>query len=199
MKYIELRAQDCVWWPRMYQDIQDIQDGCKECICDAPSQASVPLVDPPMVEYPFQWVCEDYMEVSGYHYLVVVDQFLGWPVVFRCNKANEMVKFLQWSFVNFGISEEFSSDGGSQFVTDEFQEFLKTWGIRHRLSSAYNPHSNNWAEVGVKYMKRLLRNNWGPGRSLDTDAFLRATMEYRNTPDHDTGCSPSEVVFGCPI
>ena len=25
------------------------------------------------------------MEVYGYHYLVVVNQFLGWPVVYKCN------------------------------------------------------------------------------------------------------------------
>ena len=60
VKSMELRAQDYVWWPRMYQDIQDIQDGCKECIQGAQIQASAP----PVVEYPFQHVCGDYMEVS---------------------------------------------------------------------------------------------------------------------------------------
>ena len=77
-----------------------------------------------------------------------------------------MVKFLWWFFINFGISEKCSSDGESQFVCDEFQKFLKTWGIRHRLSSAYNPHSNNQAEVGIKSMKILLKNNMGPGGVL---------------------------------
>ena len=67
--------------------------------------------------------------------------------------------------------------------------------MKHRVSSAYIPHGNTRAEVGVKSMKRLIRNNLGPGGSLDTDRFSQAIMEYRNTPDRDTGCSPAQVVF----
>ena len=51
-------------------------------------------------------------------------------------------------------------------------------------------------EVRVKYMKTPLRNNMGPGGTLDTNAFSRVIMEYRNTSDRDTGCSPAKVVFG---
>ena len=116
------------------------------------------------------------MEVSGFHYLVVVDQFLGSPIVYKCNKLKEIVKFLWWFFMNFGISEKLSSDGGSQFMSTEFQKFLNTWQMRHILSSAYNPHSNNPAEVGVNSMKRLIMNNLGPGGSLETDAFTKAMI-----------------------
>ena len=31
------------------------------------------------------------------------------------------------------------------------------------------------------------------------DAFARAIMEYRNTPNYDTGCSPAQVVFVWPL
>ena len=34
---------------------------------------------------------------------------------------------------------------------------------------------------------------------MESDVFARAMMEYRNTPDQDTGCSPAEIVFGHPI
>ena len=33
-----------------------------------------------------------------------------------------------------------------------------------------------------KVGKKLLRDNTGPGGSLDTDKFMRAVMQYRNTP-----------------
>ena len=45
-------------------------------------------------------------------------------------------------------------------------------------------------------MKRMLQGNLGPGGELDTDVFSRALLNYRNTPDHDTGHSPDHVVFG---
>ena len=45
-------------------------------------------------------------------------------------------------------------------------------------------------------MKRLLQGNLGPDGSLDTDAFSKAILTYRNTPDRDMGQSPAQVIFG---
>ena len=61
------------------------------------------------------------------------------------------------------------------------------------------PHSNQRAELGVKVSKRLIRENKGPGGTLNTDKFCRAMMAYRNTPDRDTSRSPAEVLFGKPL
>ena len=69
--------------------------------------------------------------------------------------------------INFIIPEEIA--GGPQMMSDVFQKSLKAWGIRHRLSSAYNPHSNCRAELAVKTGKKMLRDNMGHGGSIDTD------------------------------
>ena len=89
-----------------------------------------------------------------------------------------------------------SSDGGTQFTSKETKEFMENYGIRSRISSVANPHSNCRAEIGVKTMKRLLADNTGSGGSLDNDKVLRAILQYRNTPDPETGMSPAEVIFG---
>ncbi len=81
------------------------------------------------------------------------------------------------------------------YVSKVTQDFLKLWGVGHRVSSAYFPHSNLRAETGVKSVKRLITNNTGPGGSLDSDAFTTALLTYRNTPDRDTGVSPDQVLF----
>ena len=73
VKSIEFRAKDCVWWPRIYADIQAVRDKYEECTRDALSQAAVPPEDPLVLDYPFQQVCADYMEILGWHYLIVVD------------------------------------------------------------------------------------------------------------------------------
>ena len=45
-------------------------------------------------------------------------------------------------------------------------------------------------------MKRLLRDNTGPRGELETDAFARALLMYRNTPMQGVGLSPAQIVFG---
>ena len=76
------------------------------------------------------------------------------------------------------------------------KKFLDKWGVRHRVSSAYHPHSNNRAETAVKTCKRLLMENMDSQGDLDTDTFGRAMLEYRNTPNSETRLSPAQVVFG---
>ena len=162
-----------------------------------PTQPNTPPEPLPDVHYPFQQICGNYLQVAGYAYPVLVDRYLGWPTVIRAQKtsAAELVLSLREFFQVFGVCEEFSLDGGKQFTSREVELFFGSWGVKHRVSSAYVPHGNTRAEVAVKSMKRLIRNNLGPGGSLDTDRFSQAIMEYRNTPDRDTGCSPAQVVF----
>ena len=45
------------------------------------------------------------------------------------------------------------SDGGSQFSSFEFFEFLKDWAVIHRKSSAGNPQSNGRAELAFVQKK----------------------------------------------
>ena len=82
------------------------------------------------------------------------------------------------------------------YVANATQSFLKQWGCRHRLSSAYFPHSNLRAEQGVKLAKKLIRDNTDKSGSLDNDKFARALLNYRNTPLRDNGRSPAQIVTG---
>ena len=71
---------------------------------------------------------------------------------------------------------EISSGGKKTYMSQMTQDFLKAWGICHRLSSTYYLYSNTRAELGVKSMKRLLQENTGPLGHLDTDRFASANV-----------------------
>ena len=76
----------------------------------------------------------------------------------------------------------------------------QTGGVHHhRLSSVALAHSNGRAELGVKTCKPMLMDNTGPNGEINLDKFQRGMLQYRNTPDRDTGLFPAQVIYGGPI
>ena len=191
------RAESSIFWPGITPAIANIRNQCTACNRIAPSQPNAPPIAPIMPLYPFQAIAADYFHYGGKQYLVAVDRYSNWPMVERsANGSKGLITALKKIFITFGISEELTSDGGTEFTSHETRKFLNNWGVHHRMSSAYFPHSNTRAEIGVKTIKRLIMDNSGSDGSLDTDKFQRAILQYRNTPDRDTGLSPAMCVFG---
>lgn len=197
---MDSRAESSFFWPGMSKAIEEIRARCVTCNRMAPSQPSAPPTPPILPVYPFQAICADYFHHRGHHYLVAVDRYSNWPIVEKSADGSKgLISALRRIFVTFGISDELSSDGGPEFTATATQQFLRDWGVRHRISSVGFPHSNSRAEIGVKTIKRLISDNSLPDGSLDTDRFQRAVLQYRNTPDRDTRLSPAQVIFGRPI
>ena len=73
---------------------------------------------------------------------------------------------------------------------------MRTYVIQHRISSVGNPHADSRAELGVKTVKRMLRDNVSANGSLDRAGVLRALLQLRNTPNRDTKLSPARALFG---
>ena len=92
--------------------------------------------------------------------------------------------------------DKLATDSPTVYTSTETQEFHTRFGIRQRVASAYNPHSNHMAEGAVKAAKRMLRDNTGAFGTLNTDKFLAALLTHRNKPDPNTSMSSSDVVFG---
>ena len=102
-------------------------------------------------------------------------------------------------FSTFGVPHELASDGGMEFTSHMTKQFLKNWGVYHRISSVAFAHSNCRAEIGVKTAKRIIAENTDHQGNLDSDAFQRAILAFRNTPDAETKLSPARCIFGRPI
>ena len=203
---MEVRARSIVFWPGMTLDMDRICANCKDCIRNAPTQSRLP----PETSYsapstPFEKVVADYCKCMGQFYLIFADRLSGWVDIFKAPPgspqagAEGLMCCLRNVFSRFGVPEELSSDGGKEFTADATKAFYARWGIHHRDSASYNPQSNGRAEVAVKTAKRLLQSNTGPDGTLNTDKFLRAILQLRNSPDPDCNLSPAQIIFGRPL
>jgi hypothetical protein len=81
-------------------------------------------------------------------------------------------------------------------MSGEVQTRLASMDVIHRPTSAYFPHSNSREELAVKSTKRMLQDCMTRNGSIDNDKFLRAVLQYRNTPHQDCKKSPAQMVFG---
>ena len=117
----------------------------------------------------------------------------GWlPVAFKVGKKT--TKQALYICRNVQILY-FSTDGGQPFTSTAFQEFLQTWGVKHRRSSVAYPQSNGRAELAVKTAKRIVNGNTDTQGSLDNDKAARAILQYRNTPIQGIGLSPAQLLL----
>ena len=140
------RAKQSVYWPGISSDIEMIRASCSYCTRNAPSLPPMPPLPLASPEYPMQMLVGDYFEAKGKTWLVLADRFTGWLSLFYFSKeasATDLIKIMKDYFAVFGICDQFSSDSGPQFKSSQFQSFLKTWGVDHRVSSSYHPKSNN--------------------------------------------------------
>ena len=92
-------------------------------------------------------------------------------------------------FTEIGIPRCIVSDGGTQFTSQEFKDFTKTWGIQHTVTSPRNAQSNGQAEHFVQTIKNSLTKAMEGGE----DPHL-AILTYITTLLNHSLPSPAELL-----
>ena len=173
------RANQSIFWPGMTADIKNTRYTCKSCNENGPSQPKETYCPSPPPLYPFQHISMDYFQEGHHHYLSVVDRFTAWLIIYHFPQqatSSKLISKCRDIFTCYGVAEIVDSDGGPQFSANEFTEFMKDWGVQHRLSSVDYPQSNGRAELGVKSAKRIINNNTSPNGSLNNELAARAIL-----------------------
>jgi hypothetical protein len=176
------RARECIWWPGLSSEIEQMVKKCTTCAKVAPVPKET-LLPSSMPSRPWERVAMDLCYHNGETYVVVVDYYSRW-VEFRhlksetCKATIQAVKSI---FSVHGIPEIVIYDSASEFC-----EFAKRYSFTHVTSSPKFPSANGEAERAVRTFKDLMKKN--------DDPYL-AALVLRSTPLLN-GLSPSELLMG---
>lgn len=182
------RATSTVWWPGMTAQVREIVKKCAMCEQHR-TKPREPLVSTPLPERPWWRLATDIFEKEGVKYLLVVDYYSRYITVQRLGEdssAAAVIDKLEGLFSLLGVPSTLVSDGGPQFMSKEFQQFLQRCDVVHLTSSPRYPQSNGEAERAVRTVKDL----WKKNVNLRT-----ALCAYRDTPLAN-GYTPAELMLG---
>ncbi len=190
-------ARQKVYWPGLTADVKSTVEACGECQRRRPGHAKEPLESDPRPSRVFEELAADFFETRGRHFLAVIDRYSGFPFIAHFPSppnARSTILELKRIFTLVGCPVRLYTDGGLQFTAQDTQDFLRQWGIAHRLSTPHYAQSNGLAEAAVKVLKSLVEKTGGH----INDAFQTGLLELRNTP-RAGGKSPAEIVYGHPM
>ncbi|GJS29199.1 reverse transcriptase domain-containing protein [Tanacetum coccineum] len=71
-----------------------------------------------------------------------------------------------------------------------------TYGVTHRLSTAYHPQTSGQVEVSNRGLKRILERTVGENRASWSDRLDDALWEFHTAYKTPIGCTPYKLVYG---
>ena len=127
-------AGSCVWWPKIDSDLEMKVQNCEVCKANRKLPPEAPL-------HPWEWLHKPWIRLHldnggpllGKMFLIVVDAHSKWLEAFQRNTSTSSatIEKLRIAFSTHGLPEMVVTDYGSDFVSEEFENFLKRNGIRH--------------------------------------------------------------------
>ena len=146
-------ANDLVYWPGMNASIRNYRANCITCS----SLTHEPIQMTPTPEWLFQQIVMDLFYVGSFTYLACADRLTGWLILYHIKPgqavASRLISICRQIFQAYSAPKELITDGGLPFSTYSFQQFLKYWAVKQRISSVAYPQSNGRAELVVKIAK----------------------------------------------
>lgn len=140
------------------------------------------------------------LDVPFVRYLITLaDYYSKCPEVLGTNTISreDIIELLDLSLSCEGLPEVLVTDNGPQFVSQQFENYLKEKGIRHVLSSNYYPKYNGQIECLNSVLKVYIQvarlEGKDPAKSITE--FLSS---YRVTSHAVTGRSSAFLLHGRP-
>lgn len=143
-------------------------------------------------ERPWQIFASDIYHLKDKEYLLMADSYSGYFDFVQLSSltSRSITRAFRCWFATFGIPDILRTDGGKQYVSEEFKEFARRWRFEHRVSSPQFPRPNGLAERYVQEARSILDKCIEEGSDIQL-----ALLHHRNTP-RDTLGSPMQRLMG---
>ena len=131
--------------------------GCQEIKNNPPAAPLHPWIWP---SQPWKRMHIDFAgPFKGHMSLVAVDAHSKWPEVKIMNSTTSQraIEVLRELFATYRLPDQVMSDNGPQFVSVEFQTFMKNNGIKHIRCAPYHISSNGLVERFIQMFKKRLK------------------------------------------
>ena len=158
MEKCKLRARQSFFWPGLNNDVENVVRRCDACQRIQNNLPREKLLQHELSAEPFEKVGMDFFQFKGNNYLVITDYFSNYPDVcfLKDTSTKTLLEKVKACFARFGIPKIIISDGGPQFRSYEFKQFVHSWDIKHVMSSPHYPKGNGPVFVVVVVPNRHL-------------------------------------------
>lgn len=190
-------ARSHCYWKGMEKDIKEVTDNCNECLMEKRNPQKTMAHSWVYPSTPWYRIHVDFAgPIRGTYLLIIVDVHSKWLEVYTVNKITSKITIecLQDCFSRFRLPVVLVSDNGPSLVSSEFEQFLKTNGIKHVTSAPYHSSSNGLAERAVQTIKLVIRKVTRNSESL-REGLTKFLMHYRQAPHCSTNESPVQLML----
>lgn len=188
-----------VWWPQLDKDVESFVKTCHACQLVQGSNRPEPFTSTALPAEPWQHVCVDLCGPfpSGETVLVVIDYYSRWPEVAVLHKTTtaHIIHCLNVIFSRHGYPETIKSDNGPQFISNEFDQYLREINVKHRKVTPYWPQANGEVERFNRVLLKVCKTAKAEGKDWKKE-IPKFLLQYRSTNHQTTGVSPAELLVG---
>ena len=150
-------------------------------------QSKEPQLAHTIPKHPWSNVGIDLCRCKGKDLVAMVDYLTYFIEVSELQQtlATTVINAIKQHFAQHGVPVVVHTDGGPQFMSQEFQAFSRAWEFVHTVSFPYHSQSNGKVHVesAVKIVKRLFKQSSDPYMAL---------LEWHNTPTVGLDSTPCQ-------
>ena len=163
--YMKAMSRGCFFWPNIQEDLKRTFSQCQDCKRESSSKPTRAYnTTPPnlVLMAPAEEISCDFMSYGSQSILVIKDRQSGFIAakLTKDKTTQAAIEALKTWFFNYGFASIVRSDEGPAF-RDAFSQELDKLGVKHVLSSSFNPQSNGAAERVFRSLREVLEKRGG--------------------------------------